>query len=35
MVGAQPQILEPVRQSGFHHSVVLMDSYDAAQIEGQ
>jgi anti-anti-sigma factor len=25
---------EPIRQTGFHHSVVMLDSYDTAVIEG-
>jgi hypothetical protein len=32
-VGAQPQVVEPIRQTGFHRSVEMLDAYDAAQIE--
>ena len=33
VIGAQPQIVEPIKQTGFHHSVTMMDAYDASVIE--
>jgi anti-anti-sigma factor len=34
VVGAQPSIVETLEMTGFHHSVAMLDSYDATQIEG-
>jgi anti-anti-sigma factor len=33
VVGAQPQILEPIEQTGIHYSVTILESYDPAVIE--
>jgi len=33
LVGAQPHVTEAIRQTGFHHSVVMLDNYDPAVIE--
>jgi anti-anti-sigma factor len=33
VIGAQPQIVEPIKQTGFHYSVTMLDAYDAAVVE--
>lgn len=33
MIGVQEHVLETLKMTGFHHSVYLLDTYDAAQVE--
>jgi anti-anti-sigma factor len=33
LIGAQEAVVEPIRQTGFHYSVIMLDSYDPAVIE--
>lgn len=35
IIGAQPQIVEPIKQTGFHYSVTMLDTYDPAIVEVQ
>lgn len=33
LVGTQPHVTEAIKQTGFHHSVTMLDNYDPAVIE--
>lgn len=33
LIGAQEQVVEPIKQTGFHYSVIMLDSYDPTVIE--
>ena len=33
LVSAQPHVTEAIKQTGFHHSVIMLDNYDPAVIE--
>ncbi len=33
VIGAQPPIVDTLTMTGFHHSVIMLDQYDAATLE--
>ncbi len=34
LIATQDQVVEPIKQTGFHYSVIMLPSYDASVIEG-